>query len=387
MSTGLAGKGPAGKTGPAAGGRVMVYRLGSLGDTIVALPCFHRVAEVYPDAERIALTNVPVHAKAAPLEAILGGSGLVHRFVDYPLGLRSPGALWRLRRRIRDLDAHTLVYLTPARGRAVAWRDLLFFKLCGIRQVVGAPLTRSLQRNLPQGGGAVERECARLARCLAPIGVPSLAARTNWDLRLTAAERVEAAALTLPLAGAPSLVINMGGKAARNDWGMDHWTALAARLGARLPGWGLMVVGGPEDRPRSEEIAAVWPGVTLDLAGRCSPRVSAAAMGAARAFVGHDSGPLHLAACVGLPCVGLFGDNNPPGKWHPPGPAHRSLHRIDGVRANRVDEVERATLEVLGLAAPVAAAPEDVASQVSLALAAGDAPGIAPVWPRSEGAA
>ena len=59
--------------------RIVVYRLGSLGDTVVALPCLHRVAQAFPDAERIVLTNFPVSSKAAPLEAILGGSGLVHR--------------------------------------------------------------------------------------------------------------------------------------------------------------------------------------------------------------------------------------------------------------------------------------------------------------------
>ena len=32
--------------------RVVVYRLGSLGDTVVALPCLHAVADAVPEAER-----------------------------------------------------------------------------------------------------------------------------------------------------------------------------------------------------------------------------------------------------------------------------------------------------------------------------------------------
>ena len=54
---------------------IVIYRLGSLGDTIVALPCFHAITRAHPGAERIVLTNFPVSAKAAPLEGILGGSG------------------------------------------------------------------------------------------------------------------------------------------------------------------------------------------------------------------------------------------------------------------------------------------------------------------------
>jgi len=47
--------------------RVLIYRLGSLGDTVAALPCFHLIERAFPDAERLVLTNVPVSTKAAPL--------------------------------------------------------------------------------------------------------------------------------------------------------------------------------------------------------------------------------------------------------------------------------------------------------------------------------
>ena len=55
-----------------------------------------RSPRTWPDAERIVLTNVPVSTKAAPLNAILGGSGLVHGSMAYPVGTRSLGALWAL---------------------------------------------------------------------------------------------------------------------------------------------------------------------------------------------------------------------------------------------------------------------------------------------------
>src|ERR1022692_4022661 len=63
--------------------RVLIYRLGSLGDTVVALPCFHLIARTYPNAERRLLTNFPVHAKAPAAAAVLGDSGLVHGYMSY----------------------------------------------------------------------------------------------------------------------------------------------------------------------------------------------------------------------------------------------------------------------------------------------------------------
>ena len=47
--------------------KVLIYRLGSLGDTVVALPSLHLIARAFPDAERRVLTNFPVSGKEAPI--------------------------------------------------------------------------------------------------------------------------------------------------------------------------------------------------------------------------------------------------------------------------------------------------------------------------------
>ncbi|MBC8054943.1 MAG: glycosyltransferase family 9 protein [Rhizobiales bacterium] len=337
--------------------RIVVYRLGSLGDTVVALPCLHKVAQAYPDAERILLTNVPVSTKAAPLEAILGGSGLVHGYMSYPVGTRSLAELSGLRTRLRALGAETLVYLTPSRGLAGAVRDLMYFKLCGFRHVVGAPLSPDLQRHRRGADGLLERECERLARCMAPLGDVALDDPRSWDLRLSAAEAQAAANALGAAAAQPRIAINMGGKVARNDWGETNWRALVTLLRRECGGHALLFVGAAEDEARAARVGALWPGPVANLCGRVTPRVSAAAMAGARVFVGHDSGPLHLASSVGVPCVGLYGDNHEPRKWHPYGDHHRILHDMNGVPAIGVEAVARAVLAEVAIAqVPQAAA-------------------------------
>lgn len=343
--------------------RVVIYRLGSLGDTVVALPCLHAVARAFPDAERVLLTNIPVNSKAAPLEAILGGSGLVHRFMAYPVGTRSFAALRALRGSLRAQGATTLVYLTPARGRIAAWRDLFYFRLCGFTRIVGIPLSADLQRNRIDGDGLLERECERLARCIGPLGPVALDDAEAWELHLTPAEHAAAAA-ALGDAAAPALriAVNMGGKVVHNDWGEANWLALMTRLSDAFADHALVFVGASEDAVRASSVGAVWRGPVANLCGRVSPRVSAAAMAGARAFVGHDSGPLHLAASTGVACVGLFGDNNPPRKWHPRGPAHRIVHDMRGVQAISVERIEAEVRALLAVAARAPAAPAAAAA-------------------------
>jgi ADP-heptose:LPS heptosyltransferase len=71
----------------------------------------------------------------------------------------------------------------------------------------------------------------------------------------------------------------------------------------------------------------VWRGPKLNLCGVLSARVSAAVLARASVFIGHDSGPMHLAAVVGTPCVAIFSARELPGKWFPLGRNHEVLFR------------------------------------------------------------
>jgi len=307
--------------------RVLVYRLGSLGDTVVALPCFHLIARRFPAAERRVLTNFPVAGKAAPLMSVLEESGLVHGAFHYPVGLRDPGALLALRAEIARWRPDLLVYLAEPRGRVAVWRDLVFFRLCGIRRIVGAPLSRVLATHKALPDGLWEAEASRLARCLASLGDAALAQASSWDLLLTPREQ---AAAESALAGWPGtgafLALAIGTKFAVNDWGESNWFAALAELGRRHGSLGLLTVGSREEAARAQAIAAAWPGPRLDLSGRLAPRESAAVLSRARLFMGHDSGPMHLAAAVGTRVIAVFSGRNPPGVWFPQGQGHRVIY-------------------------------------------------------------
>lgn len=313
--------------------RVLVYRLGSLGDTVVSLPCLHLIARVFPDAERRLLTNEATGGKAAPVELVLDGSGLVTGTpIRYPTGTRRPSALFRLRREIRAFDPDLLVYLAESRGVAVALRDTAFFRTCGVGRIVGAPLSSDLatHRYLPREK-RWEREAERLARCLAPLGDALLDRRESWDLCFTKAERMRADAALGEWAGARNFVaFSVGTKWPENDWGNERWSAALAALTASSPRLGLVLTGSADEAERSHTLAAHWKGPILNLCGRLPPRESALVIARAHLFLGHDSGPMHLAASVNTPTIAVFSHKNKPGIWFPYGVGHIPLYPAEG---------------------------------------------------------
>lgn len=336
---------------------IVIYRLGSLGDTIVALPCFNAVAKRFPDARRVILTNYPVSSKAAPLLAVLGeNGGLVDGVIAYPLHTRSPVDFWRLIKKLRALKADTLIFMMADRGALKAWRDWLFFKVAGFKKIMAFPATVDLRKNrVDPLTGIEEPEAERLARCFVEFGPIDLNDPSAWDLHLSPKEREVGHEIVAPLDGRPYIAVNMGGKAAQKDWGLANWQALFTRLKVDFNDYGILVVGADVDSERAQEFSAGWGDPAVNACGKLSPRESAAAMERAAVFIGHDSGPLHLAAAMGVPCIGLFGNFNRPNKWHPRGKTVAVIHNMAGIMAIEVEEVESVLVTILGKCLPLEA--------------------------------
>lgn len=313
--------------------KLVIYRLGSLGDTVIALPIFHAIARAFPDHERIVLTNFPVASNAAPLLSILQDSGLVDSVIRYPVGLRSFKELFALRTTLLSAGAQTMVYLAAPRGVRACYRDLLFFRACGFRRIIGAPTTKDLQTNRIGADGSEEPEYLRLSRCVAELGPIDFDDPAGWDMRLTAMELINGREAIAAFGQRPFLAINMGGKAREKDWGVENWVQLLKVLGTLMSGVGLFVVGAAEDTARAEGVTSIWPGPTVLACGTLTPRECGAALARASLFIGHDSGPLHLASVMGTPSIGLFGDYNKPRKWHPASKQTQIIHQMSGVSA------------------------------------------------------
>ncbi|GAF75014.1 unnamed protein product, partial [marine sediment metagenome] len=85
----------------------------------------------------------------------------------------------------------------------------------------------------------------------------------------------------------------------------------------------------------AEEIVANSRGHAI-LAESTSLRELAALVRKASLFVGSDTGPMHMAAAVGTPCVSLFGPTRPE-ECGPYGEGHETIQRYyqDGSSAER----------------------------------------------------
>ena len=133
-------------------------------------------------------------------------------------------------------------------------------------------------------------------------------------------------------------------------WPAQNYAGLLERLAG--DGMRVALTGAPDPRERAlvDAILAATSAVTrarvVDLTGQLSLRELAALTREARAFVGVDSAPMHIAAAMDTPCVALFGPSGDI-EWGPWGVAHRIIAStehpcrpcgIDGCGGGKVSE-------------------------------------------------
>ena len=319
---------------------ILIFRLGSLGDAVIALPCFHKVFNSFGDRRKILLSNISISNLAISMDKLLLPAKLVDSSIEYPIGIRSVREIFNLRKKIITTGADTLIYLVSSRSIWQVYRDIFFFRLCGIRRIIGAPLTEDLLNcRVDPFTGSVEPEVERLTRTLSSLGSIDLANPIYWDLCLTSEEINTAAHFFDQIEGSKFIAINMGGKDPSKDWGINNWSELITRVGSEYPSLALVAVGANADFNRANVLLSLWPSKTLNLCGILTARECASFLSKAILFIGHDSGPLHLAASVQVSCIGLFGSFNLPRRWHPYGVKNIVIHEIKGIHNIRINQV------------------------------------------------
>ncbi len=317
--------------------KIAIVKLSSLGDVIHALPVARALRRAYPAGHLTWIVEAREYALLRDhpdLDAV--------RPVDTRLWrrliLRASGArlvrqkLARLQTRIRAsrfdvaLDLQGLIksgLLTAYTGAPLR----IGFSPSRCREWPNCLFTNRWVTPPRAAAHVVEQYLALLA----PLGVTPAAPEFHIPLRPEAERRIEEFLGEQGIKRHDALVaLNPGAGREEKRWPVAHLRAFAERLGAE-PGVRLLLLWGPDEIHMARQIrdglstkALLAPPTDLDelasLLSRCA------------LMVANDTGPLHLAAALGTPCLGLYGPT-PAERNRPYGRRCRGLQSPDGTMA------------------------------------------------------
>jgi len=310
--------------------RILIVRLSALGDIVHALPVLAALRRWDPSVEvdwlveqayapvldmveglsRVIVVRAARADAEQPVRAGRDTSQVPAPRVVFPAGWGYLRAARFLRRQHYDvaLDLQGLV-------KSAVWA-----RLSGARRVIGYAPAHLRERQAswlygemvspPAAPHVIHKNLALAAH----LGAP--AAPIEVPLRVPASAGVQEA-VQEAVGPARYAVLNPGAAWPNKRWPAGRFGALAVALLHRY-GLSSFVTWGPAERALAEAVVDASGG-----AARLAPPTSigdlAALMRGASLVVSGDTGPLHIAAAVGAPIVGLYGPTWPErnGPWNP----------------------------------------------------------------------
>jgi heptosyltransferase III len=308
----------------------LVFHLGQLGDTVVALPAFWAVRR-HLASGRLTLLSDRHEGKGYVLAGdLLRGSGIFDGFESYPVYHSGAGRWLRalrmlaLAKRLRG-RFDTLVYLMRSdRTAAQVRRDRRFFGAAGIRNFIGMEGFEELparSRPLVVLRHETDALVARLA--IDGIAVPK-PGEAKMDLGLGGTEEAEVRGWLEHVSedrGREWIGVGPGSKMAAKRWPIERFEGAVQKLIDEFDVWPV-IFGGAEDREVGESMLRSWRR-GYNAAGALGLRASAKALERCALYLGNDTGTMHLAAAAGGRCVAVFSARDWPGRWYPYGPGHK----------------------------------------------------------------
>lgn len=281
--------------------RLLIIRLGALGDVIMAAPMLHALWERHPECR----VDWLVGKVAAPiLETIADPRLRLVRADERDLFRGSP--LQRLRAilgawtglGLHRYDRILILNADPRYGILPLW--------------CRGP--RSWFRPGKERGAVPGRHhSAEYVRMLTGIDDSAMATPAYPPLQLPPLAPV----ISKSLEGSRRVVAisPAGAKNVMREEGLRRWPLEGYRTVARAlraEGHRVVLVGGPGDEWCSREMAS---DCDLDLVGKLDLPAFLSLLSSVHLLVTHDSGPLHMADFVGTASVGIFGPTLAEEKW------------------------------------------------------------------------
>lgn len=284
---------------------ILLIQLGDIGDVVYSFPCARALKETFPDAQIV----FAVRAKAAGL---ISGCSWADDVIVIDTERRGfwgevayQSQFWRQVRSYRfdmaidlrrDSRGAYLAFLSGASIRVAPYsvegkllRNRLFTHLYEQQPKVGLHIIEHYMEPMAAYGINTENLIPKITV------YPKMIAEANGILAAYGLE------------GRDNIVaIQPFSLWSYKEWKKEKMAVLIRRV-REEHGLSVIIVGGPDERERAEEIALCAGAGVYNLAGKTSIAVLPALLQKCCLFLGVDSAGLHIAAAVGTPTIGLYG--------------------------------------------------------------------------------
>lgn len=307
--------------------QIVVYRIGNIGDLLVALPTLSAIRSKFPNAHITLLTSPGLPGALGAAEILPRQVWFDSTYTYYTPQIRTWNGRLKLVKDLRRCEFQCFIELSNQQtSLKEAVRNLLLARLIGCCYAAGTSVSQGklfLREQLLRNQAIQESQRIYLA-VTKDMRLPPYQAT---HLPVSPASLVEIDLLLKrncvdPLR--PFVVLHAGAKRLTNQWEEARFASVADYLAER---WKLTIIltGSDAERPLTSRVARAMRTSPVDLTGKIDLTLMVALLRRALLYIGNDTGPMHIAAAVGTTTFAVFSARDFPLRWYPTGNLHFGL--------------------------------------------------------------
>ncbi len=287
---------------PEAFKKIIVARTDKIGDVVLSLPVFATLKKCFPGSQTIALVSdyTVDLARSSP-------------HISEVMTYNPNESIMKTVKRIKGAGAEVIVVLYPR------------FKIAAAGFLAGVPVRIGtayrwysflFNRKVHEHRKASTKNEAEYNLTLVEeLGCKEKFLDTTLNINKSALNKVEEFLSHNCLAR--FVVVHPGSGGSSIEWSADNFREVVKNV-ADKRGWNVVVTGTEDERFLCRKISE-GIGNAVNTAGRFSILEFMALLSKSELFISNSTGPLHVAAAVGTPVIGLFPNNRPmtPVRWSP----------------------------------------------------------------------
>jgi heptosyltransferase-2 len=291
--------------------KILIILIAGIGDLVLASKGIRAIRNGNPGAEIHLLTSTD----AAPLAVNFGYVDRVWAFPirEFRKDKRYAADILRLARALRKIRFRVILNLYAVESFAGAVKMGLLFQCLGAARKIGHDshgfgsfLTEKVSESVFRGRHVTE---AMTEIAVKAGGIPDEkgievfwggGTETKW----------------IDLFGCPEATgelvvgINPGGDRNNRRWDPNRYAEVADRLAEGM-GARIVLLGGPSETAVAQSIEITMQNKPINLSGQLNLNDLAYVLSKLDLLITNDSGPMHMAAALGVPLVAVFGPEDP----------------------------------------------------------------------------
>ena len=282
--------------------KFLIARLSAIGDCVLTIPVADQLRQSFPTAQ----IDWAVGCAASQ---ILKQHWSISNVLEIPKGyLTSPTKLVEVRNRLRQNRYDAVIDPQGLLKSAVLSR------LAPSTQRIGFTKGQAREQAWRFYSSAISPSTKHLVdmqlELLRPLGIHPTTPHAWLGKNCWGSESINRFLESNDLNEQRFLVINPSAGWESRRWSVDYFAKVAHEINRQYGLRSVVVWATPDERTMAEVVSSMSQDACI-VAPRTSLIELAVLLGMARAAISSDSGPMHIAAAMGTPCVALFGPTDP----------------------------------------------------------------------------